>query len=35
MPKKLIILVHGMGTHPKGNMLKEYKKAIADRATGP
>ena len=34
MPKQLIILVHGMGTHPKGNMLKEFKKAIADRATG-
>lgn len=34
MPKQLVILVHGMGTHPKGNMLKEFKKAIADRATG-
>ncbi|NTV48094.1 MAG: hypothetical protein HGB32_15065 [Geobacteraceae bacterium] len=34
MSKQLIILVHGMGTHHKGNMLKEYKKAIADRASG-
>jgi hypothetical protein len=34
MEKQLIILVHGMGTHPKGNITKEFKKAIADRSTG-
>lgn len=34
MPKQLIILVHGMGTHPKGNMLKDFKMALADRARG-
>ena len=34
MPKQLVILVHGMGTYPKGNMLKEFRKALADRATG-
>jgi hypothetical protein len=34
MPKQLVILVHGMGTHPKGGMLKEFKKAVADRAAG-
>lgn len=34
MSKQLIILVHGMGTHPKGNMLKEFKNAVVDRAQG-
>lgn len=34
MPKQLIILVHGMGTYSKGSMLEEFKKALADRATG-
>jgi len=34
MPKQLIILVHGMGTHPKGEILREFKKAITDRAKG-
>ena len=34
MPRQLIILVHGMGTHPKGEILKDFKKAIADRAKG-
>ncbi len=29
----VILLVHGMGTHPKGEITKEYKKALADRAT--
>lgn len=32
MAKQLIILVHGMGTHPKGNMTKEFKKALTDAA---
>ena len=32
MPKQLIILVHGMGTHNKGEIIKEFKKAIGDRA---
>lgn len=32
MSKQLIILVHGMGTHPKGNITKQFKKAVADRA---
>jgi hypothetical protein len=32
MAKQLIILVHGMGSHSSGNMLKEFKKALADRA---
>lgn len=33
MAKQVIILVHGMGTHPKGNITKVFKKALADRAT--
>ncbi|MCG7928977.1 MAG: hypothetical protein N0E44_02880 [Candidatus Thiodiazotropha lotti] len=32
MSKKLVILVHGMGNHPKGSMIKEFKKALSDRA---
>ena len=34
MPKQLIILVHGMGTHPKGSIVKEFQKALSDRAEG-
>ena len=34
MAKQLIILVHGMGTYPEGKILKEFKKAISDRAKG-
>lgn len=30
--KQLIILVHGMGTHAKGDFTKEFKKALSDRA---
>lgn len=33
MPKQLVLLVHGMGTHPKGAIIKEFKKALTDRAT--
>lgn len=32
MPKQLVILVHGMGTHANGNMTKDFKQAVADRA---
>ncbi len=30
----VVLLVHGMGTHAKGQMIKDFKKAISDRATG-
>lgn len=33
MTKQTILLVHGMGTHPKGEMTKTFKKALTDRAT--
>jgi len=32
MAKQLVILVHGMGTHAKGEMIKDFKKAVAERA---
>lgn len=32
MPQQLIIVVHGMGTHPKGETLKTFKKALTDSA---
>lgn len=32
MARQLVVLVHGMGTHPKGNMLKEFKRAVGDGA---
>ncbi len=34
MPKQLVILVHGMGTYPKGKILADFRKALADRAAG-
>ncbi|MBC52752.1 MAG: hypothetical protein CMQ34_02845 [Gammaproteobacteria bacterium] len=34
MAKQLIILVHGMGTHPKGEMEKAFKQGLTDRAEG-
>ena len=34
MATQVILLVHGMGTHPKGEMKKTYKKALQDRAQG-
>lgn len=34
MSKKLILLVHGMGTHPKGEITKTFKQALGDRAKG-
>lgn len=34
MAKQLIILVHGMGTHPRGDMVKEFKRAVSDRSEG-
>ena len=30
--QSVILLVHGMGSHPKGEIIKEYKKALGDRA---
>lgn len=32
MSKQLIVLVHGMGTHPEGQITKEFKSALAERA---
>ena len=32
MAKQVIILVHGMGTHAKGNIKKEYTQAVKDAA---
>jgi hypothetical protein len=34
MKKTLIILVHGMGTHAKGEMTKSFTKGLTDYATG-
>lgn len=30
-PKQLVLLVHGMGTHPKGNIKKVFLEALGDR----
>lgn len=32
MEKQLVVLVHGMGTHPKGNIKQEFTTALGDRA---
>ena len=32
MAKQVIILVHGMGTHAKGNFTKDFKQALTDSA---
>lgn len=32
MAKQAVILVHGMGTHPNGNITRDFKKALTDRA---
>lgn len=34
MPNQsVVLLVHGMGTHKKGQITKDFKKAVSDQAT--
>jgi hypothetical protein len=34
MPNTVILLIHGMGTHPANNMIEEFKAGLTEAATG-